>query len=150
MGPLAAPWTVKVARFPAVQARGTSKLSVRVGPTDQAVGAFGAAEFLQEAARAVGLANVLGKAVGLKRRARELSDTQFAIGMAESSALGALAVHYELIGLYWQLGRLFVSRQRAEGWAVDRFGPLHPALAAPDGVRSEKRTGADHRPDRSL
>ena len=40
------------------------------------------------------------KAVGLKRRARELSDTQFAIGMAESSALGARAVDYELIGLY--------------------------------------------------
>ena len=63
-----------------------------------------AAEFLRRAARAVGLANVLGKAVGLKRRARELSDTQFAIGMAESSAPGALAVHYELMGLYWQLG----------------------------------------------
>ena len=60
--------------------------------------------------------------------------------MAESSALGALASHSELIGLYWQLGRLFVSRQRAEGWAVDRFGPLYAPLAAPDGVRSEKRT----------
>jgi hypothetical protein len=62
---------------------------VRVGTTERAVIAFGGAELLREAARAVGLVNVLDEAVQLKKRARGLSDTQFVMGMAESIALGA-------------------------------------------------------------
>jgi Transposase DDE domain group 1 len=64
-------------------------VSVRVETTDRAVTAFGGAELLREAARAVGLAGVLDRSVKLKKRARGLSDTQFVMGLAESIALGA-------------------------------------------------------------
>lgn len=64
-------------------------MSVRVETTDRAITAFGGAELLREAARAVGLAGELEKCLRLKKRARGLSDTQFVMGMAESVALGA-------------------------------------------------------------
>jgi hypothetical protein len=44
---------------------------------------------LREAARVVGLADVLGDCLSVKKRARGLSDTEFVLGMAESVALGA-------------------------------------------------------------
>lgn len=64
-------------------------MSVRVGTTDRAITAFGGAELLREAARAVGLCDVLEECLRLKERARGLSDEQFVMGMAESIALGA-------------------------------------------------------------
>jgi hypothetical protein len=64
-------------------------VSVRVGTTDRAITAFGGAELLREAARAVGLAPALDNCLQLKRRARGLSDTEFVVSMAESIALGA-------------------------------------------------------------
>jgi Transposase DDE domain group 1 len=64
-------------------------MSVRVGTTDRAITAFGGAELLREAARAVGLAGLLDDGLSLKKRSRGLSDAEFAVGMAESVALGA-------------------------------------------------------------
>lgn len=64
-------------------------MSVRVETTDRAITAFAGAELLRDAARAVGLAEALDGSLQLKKRARGLSDTQFAVGMAESIALGA-------------------------------------------------------------
>ncbi|MFN2607719.1 MAG: IS1380 family transposase [Acidimicrobiales bacterium] len=64
-------------------------MSVRVGTTDRAITAFGGAELLREAARAVGLAVEMDEWLRLKKRARGLSDTEFVMGMAESVALGA-------------------------------------------------------------
>jgi hypothetical protein len=51
--------------------------------------AFGGAELLREAGRAVGLAEVLDDCLRLKKRARGLSDSEFVMAMAESIALGA-------------------------------------------------------------
>lgn len=64
-------------------------MSVRVATTDRAITAFGGAELLREAGRAVGVAEELDEWLKLKKRARGLSDTQFVLGMAESVALGA-------------------------------------------------------------
>jgi hypothetical protein len=64
-------------------------VSVRVGTTDRAITAFGGAELLREAARAVGLPAALEDCLRVKKRARGLSDGQFALGMAESVALDA-------------------------------------------------------------
>jgi len=64
-------------------------VSVRVETTDRAITAFGGAELLREAARAVGLGEALEGSLSLKKRARGLSDSQFVVGMAESIALGA-------------------------------------------------------------
>ena len=64
-------------------------MSVRVATTERAVTAFGGAELLREAARAVGLPAALDDCLTLKKRARGLSDAQFVMGMAESIALGA-------------------------------------------------------------
>lgn len=64
-------------------------MSVRVETTDRAITAFGGAELLRETARAVGLRGALDDCLRLKKRARGLSDTEFAMGMAESIALGA-------------------------------------------------------------
>ncbi len=64
-------------------------MSVRVGTTDRAITAFGGAELLREAGRAVGLASALDDCLKLKKRARGLSDSEFVMGMAESIALGA-------------------------------------------------------------
>ena len=64
-------------------------MSVRVGTTDRAITAFAGAELLREAARAVGIASALDDCLKLKKRARGLSDTEFAMAMAESVALGA-------------------------------------------------------------
>ena len=41
-----------------------------------------------------------------------------------------LAVNHELIGLYWQLGRLIVNRQRAEGWGTKVIERLSADLRA--------------------
>ncbi len=64
-------------------------MSVRVESTERAITAFGGAELLREAGRAVGLAAELDDWLLLKKRARGLSDTEFVMGMAESIALGA-------------------------------------------------------------
>jgi Transposase DDE domain group 1 len=64
-------------------------VSLRVGTTGRAITAFGGAELLREAARAVGLAEALDDGLRLKKRARGLSDGEFVMGMAESVALGA-------------------------------------------------------------
>lgn len=64
-------------------------MSVRVETTDRAVTAFGGAELLREAGRAVGLSDALEGSLSLKKRSRGLSDTQFVLGIAESVALGA-------------------------------------------------------------
>jgi hypothetical protein len=64
-------------------------VSVRVETTDRAITAFGGAELLREAARAVGLVGELDDFLKLKKRARGLSDSEFVMGMAESIALGA-------------------------------------------------------------
>lgn len=64
-------------------------MSVRVATTDRAITAFGGAELLREAGRAVGLAEDLDECLKLKKRARGLSDTEFVLGVAESIALGA-------------------------------------------------------------
>ncbi len=64
-------------------------MSVHVETTDRAITAFGGAELLREAARAVGVADALDDCLRLKKRARGLSDTEFVLGMAESVALGA-------------------------------------------------------------
>ncbi len=64
-------------------------MSVRVGTTNRAITAFGGAELLREAGRAVGLAGELDDCLKVKKRARGLSDTEFVMGMAESVALGA-------------------------------------------------------------
>jgi Transposase DDE domain group 1 len=64
-------------------------VSVRVATTDRAITAFGGAELLREAGRAVGLGAELDDCIKLKKRDRGLSDTEFVMGMAESVALGA-------------------------------------------------------------
>ncbi len=64
-------------------------MSVRVATTERAITAFGGAELLREAGRAVGLAGELDDSLKLKKRARGLSDTEFVLAMAESIALGA-------------------------------------------------------------
>ena len=64
-------------------------MSVRVVTTDRAITAFGGAELLPEAGRAVGLPAALDDCLKLKKRARGLSDTEFVMGVAESIALGA-------------------------------------------------------------
>jgi len=64
-------------------------VSVRVATTDRAITAFGGAELLREAARAVGLPGALDDCLHLKKRARGLSDTEFVMAMAESVAVGA-------------------------------------------------------------
>ena len=69
-------------------------MSVRAGTTDRAITAFGGAELLREAGRAVGLAGELDDCLRLKKRARGLSDTEFVMGMVllggEPALLGAL------------------------------------------------------------
>ncbi|HSH62076.1 MAG TPA: IS1380 family transposase, partial [Acidimicrobiales bacterium] len=64
-------------------------MSVRVARTERAITAFGGAELLREAGRAVGLASAVDDCLSLKKRVRGLSDTEFVMGMAESIALGA-------------------------------------------------------------
>ncbi len=64
-------------------------MSVRVATTNRAITAFGGAELLREAGRAVRLAGALDDCLKLKKRSRGLSDTEFVLGMAESIALGA-------------------------------------------------------------
>ena len=64
-------------------------MSLRVETTYRAITAFGGAELLREAARAVGLPRALDDCLRLMRRARGLSDAQFVRGMAEPIALGA-------------------------------------------------------------
>ena len=64
-------------------------MSVRVATTSRAVTSYGGAELLRATARAVGVADAVEGSVGLKKRARGLSDTEFVLGIAESIALGA-------------------------------------------------------------
>jgi hypothetical protein len=72
-------------------------MSVRVETTDRAITAFGGAELLREAARAVHLAGALDECLSVKKRARGLSDTQFVMAMAESNSLGATCLHDLLV-----------------------------------------------------
>ena len=62
---------------------------VGVGTTERALTAFAGAELVRETARAVGLSEHVEAFVGVKRRARGLSDAQFVSGLAEAVALGA-------------------------------------------------------------
>ena len=64
-------------------------MSVAIATTNRVITAFAGAELLREAARAVGLRDALDSCLSMKRRARGLSDTEFALAMAESVALGA-------------------------------------------------------------
>lgn len=64
-------------------------MSVAVATTNRVITAFAGAELLREAARAVGLRDALQACVSVKKRARGLSDAEFALAMAESVALGA-------------------------------------------------------------
>jgi hypothetical protein len=63
-------------------------VSVRVETTDWAITGFGGAELLREAAWAVGLADVLDDCLSVKKRARGLSDAQFANGHGRVSRAG--------------------------------------------------------------
>ena len=49
--------------------------------------AYGGAELLRATARAVGVTDAVESSVSLKQRARGLSDTEFVVGIAESTAL---------------------------------------------------------------
>jgi hypothetical protein len=73
---------------------------------------------LREAARAVGLADALEGCLGLKKRARGLSDAEFVVGMAESIGLGAGC-----------LDDLAVNRADAAQAALRGFGVPAPQTA---------------------
>jgi hypothetical protein len=64
-------------------------MSVRVGTTSRAITAYGGAELLREAMRAVGVAGAVDAHVHVKERARGLSEGEFVTAVAESIALGA-------------------------------------------------------------
>lgn len=64
-------------------------MSVRVETTERALTAYGGAELLREAARAVGVFDEIDACVSVKQRARGLSEAEFVLGVAESIALGA-------------------------------------------------------------
>ena len=64
-------------------------MSVRVETTERALTAYGGAELLREAARAVGAFGEVDACVSVKQRARGLSEAEFVLGVAESIALGA-------------------------------------------------------------
>lgn len=93
-------------------------MSVAVATTNRAITAFGGAELLREAARAVGLGQALDGCLSMKRRARGLSDTGFALAMAESVALGATC-----------LDDLAVSRADAAQAELRGFGVPAPQTA---------------------
>jgi hypothetical protein len=63
--------------------------TVDVGTTSRAVTAHGGATLLRDVMSAVGLVGEVDATVGLKLRARGLSEGQFVAAMAESIALGA-------------------------------------------------------------
>lgn len=113
-------------------------MSVRVGTTSRAVTAYGGAELLREAARAVGAAEALDAALTLKKRARGLSDTEFVLGIAESIALGArclddLAVARGDAGQAQMRGFGVPAPQTAGTWlrrfTLGHIGQLNKALA---------------------
>ena len=62
---------------------------VEVGATDREITAHAGAVLLRQAARAVGLAQAVGRHLRLKKRARGLDEAQFILAMAEAVALGA-------------------------------------------------------------
>lgn len=64
-------------------------MSVRVETTERALTAYGGAELLRQAARAVGVFEEIDACVSVKERARGLSEAEFVLGVAESIALGA-------------------------------------------------------------
>lgn len=64
-------------------------MSVRVETTSRALTAYGGAELLRETARALGVAEEIGRCLSLKQRARGLSEPAFVLGVAEAVACGA-------------------------------------------------------------
>lgn len=64
-------------------------LGVRISVTDREITAYAGAVLLRETARALGVVSAVDANVGLKRRARGLSEGEFVAGTAEAIALGA-------------------------------------------------------------
>jgi len=113
-------------------------MSVRVETTSRAVTAYGGAELLREAARAVGLVQAVESAVSVKRRARGLSEAEFVAGVAESVALGArclddLAVARADTAQEQLRGFAVPAAQTAGAWlrrfTLGHIGQLNKALA---------------------
>ena len=113
-------------------------MSVRVETTTRAVTAYGGAELLRAAARAVGVADAVEASVSLKQRARGLSDTEFVLGIAESIALGArclddLAVARGDVAQRQLRGFELPAPQTAGAWlrrfTLGHLGQLNRALA---------------------
>lgn len=69
--------------------RPLSEVSVRVETTERALTAYGGAELLREAARAVAVFEEIDACVSVKQRPRGLSEAEFVVVVAESIALGA-------------------------------------------------------------
>jgi hypothetical protein len=113
-------------------------VSVRIETTERAITAFGGAELLREAGRAVGLSEALEAWLSLKTRARGLSDAQFVMGMVESVALGArclddLAVARADVAQAELRGHGIPAPQTAGAWlrrfTLGHIGQLGKALA---------------------
>jgi hypothetical protein len=113
-------------------------VSVRVETTDRSLTAYGGAELLRTTARALGIADELDSCMTLKQRARGLSDAQFAVGVAESIALGARCLDDLAVaradGAQEELRGFAVPAPQTAGHWLRRFtlghiGQLNKALA---------------------
>lgn len=56
--------------------------------------------------------------------------TQAKAAVREAQVRAHLAVNRELIGLYWRVGRLILTRQQAEGWGAKVVERLSADLRA--------------------
>jgi hypothetical protein len=120
---------VSLDRFPAVT----------VGSTARSITSYGGAVLLRDVMSAVGLVTTVDETVGLKQRARGLSEGQFVAAMAESIALGAsclddLAVARGDEGQAVLRGFEVPAPQTAGAWlrrfTLGHVGQLGKALAA--------------------
>ncbi len=107
--------------------------------TERALTAYGGAELLGEAARAVGVAEEVEGCVSVKRRARGLSETEFVMGVTEAIALGArclddLAVARADVAQERLRGLAMPAPQTAGAWlrrfTLGHLGQLNKALEA--------------------
>ena len=55
---------------------------------------------------------------------------QVKVRVRTSRVQAARAVNVELVGLYWQIGRLILGRQESEGWGTKVIGRLAADLRA--------------------
>ena len=55
---------------------------------------------------------------------------QVKVRVRTSRVQAARAVNTELVGLYWQIGRLILGRQESEGWGTKVIGRLAADLRA--------------------